>query len=72
MSALFAPLAAAYSQELTAYMNESQGLTAITKRDFFRLFNKAWPTAFTPKNILAGFEKCGLHPFNPERVLQRF
>jgi hypothetical protein len=69
---LFAPLAAAYNRELTSYINESQGLTAITKWDFFRLFDRAWPTAFTSQNILSGFEKCGLHSFNPERVLQRF
>lgn len=69
---LFKPLSTAYSTELTKYLTESQGITAITKRDFFRLFNQAWETTFKPKTILSGFEKCGLQPFNPDRVLERF
>ncbi|KAF1959272.1 hypothetical protein CC80DRAFT_545648, partial [Byssothecium circinans] len=32
----------------------------------------AWEKAFTTKNILSGFEACGLHPFNSEVILSRF
>ncbi len=35
---LFGPLAAAYKQELQKLFYKGQGLTSITKRDFFRLF----------------------------------
>ena len=69
---LFGPLATAYSDKLASFIYESMAFTALKKRDFFRLFNKAWETLFTKKNILSGFEACGLEPFNPERVLARF
>ena len=38
---IFSPLSKAYSDELEAFLHASQGLSAITKRDFFRLFWKA-------------------------------
>ena len=28
------------------------------------VFSKAWLRALTPANIVAGFKKCGIHPFN--------
>jgi hypothetical protein len=69
---LFSPLAAAYSKELSSFILESMGFSRLTKRDFFRLFEQAWRTSIVDKNILSGFEKCGLQPFNPQRVLARF
>jgi hypothetical protein len=69
---LFKPLLTAYSAALVDHMDKCQGLSGITKRDFFRLFNLAWATSFKQKTILSAFEKCGLHPFNPQRVLVRF
>ena len=53
-------------------MNKCQGLSAITKRDFFRLFWKAWGTAFTEENVFSGFKNTGLYPFDPEVVIKRF
>ncbi|SMR41372.1 unnamed protein product [Zymoseptoria tritici ST99CH_1E4] len=50
----------------------SKGLSAITKRDFFRLFWPAWKKAFTPKNIESGFRKTGLYPLDPSAVLKAF
>jgi hypothetical protein len=38
---MFAPLAASYKAELAAFINRAQGLTSITKRDFYSLFNTA-------------------------------
>lgn len=69
---LFRPLSQAYSNELAQFMYESQGLCFITKQDFFRLFNIAWKTAFNSKNIKSGFEKCGIHPFDPCVVVSKF
>ena len=69
---LFKPLSSAYLAALADYMDKCQGLLSITKRDFFRLFKTAWETSFKAKTILSAFEKCGLHPFNPQRVLARF
>jgi len=53
-------------------MDKCQGLSGITKRDFFRLFNQAWVASFKQKTVLSAFEKCGLYLFNPQRVLVRF
>ena len=36
------------------------------------MFWSAWAKAITKSNIHSGWEKVGLVPFNPERVLKRF
>ena len=69
---MFSPLAAAYSAELALYMDMCQGLSSISKRDFFRFFYAAWSQSFTEKNIKKAFEATGLAPFNPQVILQRF
>jgi hypothetical protein len=66
---LFAPLAVRYGQQLDQHIVDSQGISAVTKRDFYRLFRPAYALAFTQKNILSSFEKCGISPFKPEHVL---
>ncbi|KAF1976803.1 hypothetical protein BU23DRAFT_565482 [Bimuria novae-zelandiae CBS 107.79] len=53
-------------------MYNCQGISSITKRDFYRLFHRAWHTAFTKSNIEAGFEATGLSPLDAEVVLKRF
>ena len=63
---MFKPLSSAYSAALADFMDKCQGLSSISKRDFFRLFNKAWQASFKSKTILSAFEKCGLHPFEPQ------
>jgi hypothetical protein len=68
----FRPLSVAYSQELSEFLFTSQGLTAITKRDFFRLFNKAWQTTFTPKLIASAFKSTGIEPLDPSVILNKF
>lgn len=69
---MFKPLSAAYTSELTAFMIACQGLTSITKRDFFRLFWRAWSISFKPQTVKKAFEATGLSPFNPEVILKRF
>jgi hypothetical protein len=69
---LFSPLSRAYSDELEQFMHECQGLSHMTKRDFFRLFWSSWNKAFSIKNINSAWESVGLHPWNPEIVLARF
>jgi hypothetical protein len=53
-------------------MDKCQGLTSITKRDFFRMFYNAWETSFKEMTILSAFKVTGLSPFNPQQVLDRF
>lgn len=69
---LFAPLATRYSQELNQFTMDAEGLTRATKKDFFRLFWKAYNQAFKPSNIHSGWKKTGLHPFAPEVILNKF
>ena len=53
-------------------MHECQGISHITKRDFFRLFWLSWNKAFSIKNINSAWKSVGLHPWDPEIVLARF
>lgn len=57
---LFAPLGIYYGQELDQHMRKSEGITAITKRDFFRLFWPAYQKAFSKHNIASGWRDTGL------------
>lgn len=46
------------------------GLTNINKEHFTTIYSLAREKAMTKKNILAGWAKAGLFPFNPARVLR--
>jgi hypothetical protein len=69
---IFSPLAIAYSQELDAFLHRSQGLSSLSKRDFFRLFWNAYNKSFTADNIASSWSKTGLYPLDPETVMQLF
>jgi flagellar biosynthesis GTPase FlhF len=68
---LYNPLSNYYSQELNNWIFKTQGLSSISKRDFFSLFWPAFQRSFNIKNILSGWEKTGLQPFNPAIVLDQ-
>ena len=40
----------------------------ITKFSFSSLFHKAWLLAMTPANLMAGFKKAGVYPFNRHAI----
>ena len=69
---LFAPLAICYSQALEQFIRQCQGISAISKRDFFRLFMEAYPRAFSNSNIASGWSKTGIYPLNPSVILDIF
>ena len=69
---LFSPLATYYSQQIDKLLAESQGLMRLTKRDFWLLFHEAWKQAFTIKNVQSAWEKTGIYPLNPDKVLSTF
>ena len=69
---LFSPLATYYSQQMNKLLTESQGLVRLTKRDFWLLFYEAWKQAFTTKNVRSAWEKTGIYPFDPSKVLSIF
>jgi hypothetical protein len=64
--ALFKPLSTAYSNELSSFMDQCQGLRPITKSHFFPLFWRAWEASFRESTILRAFKVTGLSPFNPQ------
>ena len=66
---LFSPLAIYYSQALNQFLFNSQGISRLMKRDFFRLFWPSYLKAFSPSNIISGWLKTGLYPFDPQAVL---
>ncbi len=68
---LFNPLANYYSQNLNDWIFKSQGLSRISKRDFFDLFWPAYQAAFTSANIKSEWEKTGLLPFNSSQVIKQ-
>jgi hypothetical protein len=57
---MFKPLATGYSNKVRAFMERSQGLTSMSKRDFFPLFYQAWQASFKETTILKAFEATGL------------
>ena len=68
---LFSPLANYYSQNVSNWMHKTQALSRLTKRDFFELFWAVFLKAFTSKNNLSGWERTGLQPLDPARVLDQ-
>src|SRR5277367_6079844 len=50
-------------------MHKGLGMVSMTKRFFYPLFRDAYRASFTEKNILHAFEKPGIFPVDPEKVL---
>ena len=69
---LFRPLATYYSQSIDHFTRLSQGLATITKRDFFKNFYPSFDRAFTEANMVSGWHRTGIAPFQPEEVLKIF
>lgn len=68
----FKPLSTSYSNGLSAFLYNSQGLASIAKRDFFSLFWEAWTNTIKQPLILRAFEATGISPLNPTIILNRF
>lgn len=66
--AVFAPLKAAYRDNVERL--ERGGINTVGKQHFTYLYSPAREQAFTKRNIVAGWNKAGLFPFNPEKVLR--
>jgi hypothetical protein len=62
---MFKPFSSAYSAEVAAFMERSQGFTSMSKRDFYPMFIAAWEASFKKATILKAFEATGLSPLNP-------
>jgi hypothetical protein len=65
---VFAPLKTAYLEEAEKLYRG--GSNMIGKQHFTLLYDRARQKAMTSRNIISGWSKTGLRPFNPERVLK--
>ena len=52
------------------YMKQNPG-KVITADLLASMVGQAYPTTFTPVNVLSGFKKAGIYPFNPSSVDDR-
>jgi hypothetical protein len=69
---MFKPLSSAYSSQVAGFIERCQGLTSMSKRDFYPMFIAAWEASFKKDTILKAFEATGLLPLKPEVILKRF
>jgi hypothetical protein len=69
---MFKPLSSAYSAQVASFIERSQGLTSMSKRDFYPMFIAAWEASFKEETILKAFKATSLSPLNPEVILKRF
>ena len=68
----FKPLSAYYSSELDHHLQQSQGLSPLSKADFFSLFWPAWVSTFNAELVKKAFTATGIYPVNPNVILDRF
>lgn len=64
---VFGPLKTAYQEVERLYRG---GANTVGKQHFTLFYSRARETAFTSRNIKAGWYKTGLYSFNPDMVLQ--
>jgi hypothetical protein len=69
---LFSPLSRNYTTQLNRISQRSQGLTSVTKRDFYRNFWAAWSSTMKRDTILKSFQATGVWPMDAEVVLKCF
>ncbi|KAM4061782.1 DDE superfamily endonuclease [Hirsutella rhossiliensis] len=68
---LFGPLSTAYTNQLIRWMEKTQGLVGLSKREFWTLFWNALEASFSPENIASGWMRTGLLPLDSEVVLSQ-
>ena len=64
----FKPLKEHWRDECHKFYQKNPGLV-ISKYNFCGIFREAWLKAISPRNIIAGFKKAGIHPINRNKVL---
>ena len=68
---MFKPLSSKYSDGISTFMENCQGLTSMSKRDFLPLFIEAYTSTFIETTILKAFKATGISPFDPSIVLEK-
>lgn len=69
-TSVFGSLKAHWKSACHNFMQKSPN-KAITKYQFSPLLNQAWCQTMVPSSVINGFMYCGVHPFNPQAVLNR-
>ena len=67
---VFKSLKTSFSKACTDYMASNPGCV-ITSEKLSSLLANSWPQSVTVLNIMAGFKKTGIHPFNPSEISDR-
>ena len=65
---LFKPLKQQWRQECHKFYQKNPGLV-ISKYNFCGIFREAWLKAITPSNVISGFKKAGIYPFDRDKIL---
>lgn len=66
---LFSPLQHYYGKVADTHIRETR--TAITKGMFWKFFTEAKSKAYSEETIQAAFRSTGIHPLNPDKVLNK-
>ncbi len=64
---LFGPLEKAWNDEVLTYW-ERDATRTLNKLEFCSIFSKAWARAATSRNVVCGFQVCGIYPYDPNRI----
>ena len=64
---VFGPLKHHWSGAYHMFLQKNLGMIN-SKLNFSSIFSGAWLKAFTPENVLAGFPKCRMYPFNRRAI----
>lgn len=67
---VFLPLATQYTNQLNKLHFGGVGSVFMTKRMFWPMFKVAFEDSFTVDNIMSGWRKAGLYPFDPSVVIR--
>ena len=65
---VFAPVKVWWSRVCHDFYQQHPG-KIITRFNFSSLFSEAWYGAITPANIMGGFQKAGMYPFDPQAII---
>jgi len=69
--AVFSSLKTHWQDVCHTYLQKYPG-KVITKYHFSSLFSEAWGKGLVPLSIINCFKYTGVHPFNPQIVLDKF
>ena len=64
---VFAPLKVHWTKVCHEFYQKNPD-SVVTKFNFCRIFSKAWCNVVTPGNVMSGFQRAGVFPFNPSAV----